>query len=345
VPCPCGGRRRPDRVRGNRALRGPRARARAPAQHPGCLDRPTRGHYWLGGRDVSGSIGRRRPGSACTTSGFIFRPSPDRALHPARETSPCPCTTRASPRHGARAARGCSIASASATRLDHRPISSRVASASRRGGPALRVQTAPDPVGRAPGALDTRNGPGNSRSAVELHASNKLTLVIVHPRLGGGQGGSPADRAATARDRGRTMDVATRSELFGWRSRRCARNPGRSVLTLLACHGVAAFIAMVSFGEGRAARSWINSGPRTHLIRVRGTTPRRQDRRPPERRGHRRHRARLELDRREVSRGAHGIRATHARTPSGDAGKRHGAGLHRAAQLGREPRGLFNERT
>lgn len=60
------------------------------------------------------------------------------------------------------------------------------------------------------------------------------------------------------------------------------RNPGRSALTLLGLAiGVAAFIAMVSFGEG-ARRSVMDQFKAlgTHLVRVRGTTRGGQERRP-----------------------------------------------------------------
>lgn len=73
-----------------------------------------------------------------------------------------------------------------------------------------------------------------------------------------------------------------RSELFGMAFETLRRNPGRSVLTLLGLAiGVAAFIAMVSFGEG-ARRAVMDQFQAlgTHLIRVRGTTRGGQDRRP-----------------------------------------------------------------
>lgn len=73
-----------------------------------------------------------------------------------------------------------------------------------------------------------------------------------------------------------------RSELFGMAFETLRRNPGRSALTLLGLAiGIAAFIAMVSFGEG-ARRSVMDQFQAlgTHLIRVRGTTRGGQDRRP-----------------------------------------------------------------
>ncbi len=73
-----------------------------------------------------------------------------------------------------------------------------------------------------------------------------------------------------------------RSELFGMAFETLRRNPGRSALTLLGLAiGIAAFIAMVSFGEG-ARRSVMDQFQAlgTHLIRVRGTSRGGQDRRP-----------------------------------------------------------------
>jgi putative ABC transport system permease protein len=73
-----------------------------------------------------------------------------------------------------------------------------------------------------------------------------------------------------------------RSELFGMAFETLRRNPGRSALTLLGLAiGVAAFIAMVSFGEG-ARRSVMDQFKAlgTHLVRVRGTTRGGQERRP-----------------------------------------------------------------
>ena len=63
-----------------------------------------------------------------------------------------------------------------------------------------------------------------------------------------------------------------RSELFGMAFETLRRNPGRSVLTLLGLAiGVAAFIAMVSFGEG-ARRAVMDQFQAlgTHLIRALG---------------------------------------------------------------------------
>jgi putative ABC transport system ATP-binding protein len=164
------------------ALRGPSGSGKSTLLNIlGCLDRPTRGHYWLGGRDVSGLDRTAQAWVRLHYIGFIFQTFNLIGHSTALENVALPLHYAGVPKDAAHeTARSLLGRVGLGHRLDHRPNQlsggqrQRVAVA-RALACKPRLILADEPTG----ALDTRTGQEILGLLLELHAEQNLTLVIV----------------------------------------------------------------------------------------------------------------------------------------------------------------------
>jgi len=164
------------------ALRGPSGSGKSTLLNIlGCLDRPTRGHYWLGGRDVSGLDRTAQAWVRLHYIGFVFQTFHLIAHSTALENVALPLHYAGVPKDVAlETARGLLGRVGLEHRLDHRPNQlsggqrQRVAVA-RALACKPRLILADEPTG----ALDTRTGQEILALLLELHAEQNLTLVLV----------------------------------------------------------------------------------------------------------------------------------------------------------------------
>jgi putative ABC transport system ATP-binding protein len=164
------------------ALRGPSGSGKSTLLNIlGCLDRPTRGHYWLGGRDVSALDRTAQAWVRLHYIGFVFQTFHLIAHSTALENV-------ALPLHYAGVAKPLALDKARhllgrvglGHRLDHRPNQ---LSGGQRQRVAVARALACNPrlilADEPTGALDTRTGQEILALLLELHAEEKLTLVLV----------------------------------------------------------------------------------------------------------------------------------------------------------------------
>jgi putative ABC transport system ATP-binding protein len=164
------------------ALRGPSGSGKSTLLNIlGCLDRPTRGHYRLGGRDVSSLDRTAQAWVRLHYIGFVFQTFHLIAHSTALENV-------ALPMHYAGVEKGAAIARAKdllgrvglSHRLDHRPNQ---LSGGQRQRVAVARALACNPrlilADEPTGALDTRTGQEILALLLELHAEQNLTLVLV----------------------------------------------------------------------------------------------------------------------------------------------------------------------
>lgn len=164
------------------ALRGPSGSGKSTLLNIlGCLDRPTRGHYWLGGRDVSGLDRAAQAWVRLHYIGFVFQTFHLIAHSTALENVALPMHYAGIQKEAAvEAARNLLGRVGLEHRLDHRPNQlsggqrQRVAVA-RALACSPRLILADEPTG----ALDTRTGQEILALLLELHAEQNLTLVLV----------------------------------------------------------------------------------------------------------------------------------------------------------------------
>jgi putative ABC transport system ATP-binding protein len=164
------------------ALRGPSGSGKSTLLNIlGCLDRPTRGHYWLGGRDVSGLDRTAQAWVRLHYIGFVFQTFHLIAHSTALENVALPMHYAGVPKDVAQeTARHLLGRVGLEHRLDHRPNQlsggqrQRVAVA-RALACKPRLILADEPTG----ALDTRTGQEILGLLLELHAEQNLTLVLV----------------------------------------------------------------------------------------------------------------------------------------------------------------------
>jgi putative ABC transport system ATP-binding protein len=164
------------------ALRGPSGSGKSTLLNIlGCLDRPTRGHYWLGGRDVSGLDRTAQAWVRLHYIGFVFQTFHLIAHSTALENVALPMHYAGVPKDTAHdTARDLLERVGLGHRLDHRPNQlsggqrQRVAVA-RALACKPRLILADEPTG----ALDTRTGQEILALLLELHAEQNLTLVLV----------------------------------------------------------------------------------------------------------------------------------------------------------------------
>ncbi len=164
------------------ALRGPSGSGTSTLLNIlGCLDRPTRGRYWLGGRDVSGLDRTAQAWVRLHYIGFVFQTFHLIAHSTALENVALPLHYAGVPKPEAHAqARALLGRVGLEHRLDHRPNQlsggqrQRVAVA-RALACKPRLILADEPTG----ALDTRTGQDILGLLLELHHEQKLTLVLV----------------------------------------------------------------------------------------------------------------------------------------------------------------------
>jgi ABC-type lipoprotein export system ATPase subunit len=164
------------------ALRGPSGSGKSTLLNIlGCLDRPTRGHYWLGGRDVSGLDRAAQAWVRLHYIGFVFQTFHLIAHSTALENVALPMHYAGVPKDVAQdTARDLLGRVGLGHRLDHRPNQlsggqrQRVAVA-RALACKPRLILADEPTG----ALDTRTGQEILGLLLELHAEQNLTLVLV----------------------------------------------------------------------------------------------------------------------------------------------------------------------
>jgi putative ABC transport system ATP-binding protein len=164
------------------ALRGPSGSGKSTLLNIlGCLDRPTRGHYWLGGRDVSGLDRTAQAWVRLHYIGFVFQTFHLIAHSTALENV-------ALPMHYAGIGKDVAVKRARellgrvglSHRLDHRPNQ---LSGGQRQRVAVARSLACNPrlilADEPTGALDTRTGQEILALLLELHAEQNLTLVLV----------------------------------------------------------------------------------------------------------------------------------------------------------------------
>jgi putative ABC transport system ATP-binding protein len=164
------------------ALRGPSGSGKSTLLNIlGCLDRPTRGRYWLGGRDVSLLDRTAQAWVRLHYIGFIFQTFHLISYSSALENVALPLHYAGMPRTQAHEeARALLGRVGLAHRLEHRPDQlsggqrQRVAVA-RALACKPRLILADEPTG----ALDTRTGQEILGLLLELHAEQALTLVLV----------------------------------------------------------------------------------------------------------------------------------------------------------------------
>jgi ABC-type lipoprotein export system ATPase subunit len=164
------------------ALRGPSGSGKSTLLNIlGCLDRPTRGHYWLGGRDVSSLDRTAQAWVRLHYIGFVFQTFHLIAHSTALENV-------ALPLHYSGMAKPLALDKARhllgrvglGHRLDHRPNQ---LSGGQRQRVAVARSLACNPrlilADEPTGALDTRTGQEILALLLELHAEENLTLVLV----------------------------------------------------------------------------------------------------------------------------------------------------------------------
>jgi ABC-type lipoprotein export system ATPase subunit len=164
------------------ALRGPSGSGKSTLLNIlGCLDRPTRGHYWLGGRDVSGLDRTAQAWVRLHYIGFVFQTFHLISHSTALENVALPLHYAGVPADTADAtARHLLDRVGLGHRLEHRPNQlsggqrQRVAVA-RALACKPRLILADEPTG----ALDTRTGQEILALLLELHVEQNLTLVLV----------------------------------------------------------------------------------------------------------------------------------------------------------------------
>ena len=164
------------------ALRGPSGSGKSTLLNIlGCLDRPTRGRYWLGGRDVSALDRTAQAWVRLHYIGFVFQTFHLIAHSTALENV-------ALPMHYAGVQKAAALEKARSLlarvglehRLDHRPNQ---LSGGQRQRVAVARALACNPrlilADEPTGALDTRTGQEILGLLLELHAEQNLTLVLV----------------------------------------------------------------------------------------------------------------------------------------------------------------------
>jgi putative ABC transport system ATP-binding protein len=164
------------------ALRGPSGSGKSTLLNIlGCLDRPTRGRYWLGGKDVSTLDATAQAWVRLHYIGFIFQTFHLIAHSTALENVALPLHYAGVPKARAHeTARALLERVGLGERLDHRPNQlsggqrQRVAVA-RALALKPRLILADEPTG----ALDTRTGQEILGLLLELQAETGLTLVLV----------------------------------------------------------------------------------------------------------------------------------------------------------------------
>ena len=164
------------------ALRGPSGSGKSTLLNIlGCLDRPSSGRYWLGGRDVSTLDRTAQAWVRLHYIGFIFQTFHLISHSTALENVALPLHYAGVPRESAHAeARRLLTRVGLEHRLDHRPNQlsggqrQRVAVA-RALSCKPRLILADEPTG----ALDTRTGHEILDLMLELHKEQNLTLVLV----------------------------------------------------------------------------------------------------------------------------------------------------------------------
>jgi ABC-type lipoprotein export system ATPase subunit len=164
------------------ALRGPSGSGKSTLLNIlGCLDRPTRGRYWLGGRDVSELDRTAQAWVRLHYIGFVFQTFHLIAHSTALENVALPLHYAGIPKVVAHQRAQALLGRVGlGHRLDHRPNQlsggqrQRVAVA-RALACNPRVILADEPTG----ALDTRTGQEILALLLELHAEQNLTLVLV----------------------------------------------------------------------------------------------------------------------------------------------------------------------
>jgi putative ABC transport system ATP-binding protein len=164
------------------ALRGPSGSGKSTLLNIlGCLDRPTRGHYWLGGRDVSGLDRTAQAWVRLHYIGFVFQTFHLIAHSTALENVALPLHYAGVPSDTAvKTAKHLLDRVGLGHRLEHRPNQlsggqrQRVAVA-RALACKPRLILADEPTG----ALDTRTGQEILALLLELHVEQNLTLVLV----------------------------------------------------------------------------------------------------------------------------------------------------------------------
>ena len=164
------------------ALRGPSGSGKSTLLNIlGCLDRPTRGRYWLGGRDVSELDRTAQAWVRLHYIGFVFQTFHLIAHSTALENVALPLHYAGIPKVVAHQRAQALLGRVGlGHRLDHRPNQlsggqrQRVAVA-RALACNPRIILADEPTG----ALDTRTGQEILGLLLELHAEQNLTLVLV----------------------------------------------------------------------------------------------------------------------------------------------------------------------
>ena len=164
------------------ALRGPSGSGKSTLLNIlGCLDRPSAGSYFLGGRDVSGLDRTAQAWVRLHYIGFIFQTFHLIAHSTALENVALPLHYAGVPRDVAlEKARGLLDRVGLAHRLDHRPNQ---LSGGQRQRVAVARALACNPrmilADEPTGALDTRTGQEILGLMLELHTEQHLTLVLV----------------------------------------------------------------------------------------------------------------------------------------------------------------------
>ena len=164
------------------ALRGPSGSGKSTLLNIlGCLDRPTRGHYWLGGRDVSSLDRTAQAWVRLHYIGFVFQTFHLIPHSTALENVALPMHYAGYQKDEAQErARHLLDRVGLGHRLDHRPNQ---LSGGQRQRVAVARALACNPrlilADEPTGALDTRTGQEILALLLELHVEQSLTLVLV----------------------------------------------------------------------------------------------------------------------------------------------------------------------
>jgi putative ABC transport system ATP-binding protein len=164
------------------ALRGPSGSGKSTLLNIlGCLDRPTRGRYWLGGRDVSELDRTAQAWVRLHYIGFVFQTFHLISHSTALENVALPLHYAGVPKVAAHEQAQSLLGRVGlANRLDHRPNQ---LSGGQRQRVAVARALACNPrlilADEPTGALDTRTGQEILSLLLELHEEQKLTLVLV----------------------------------------------------------------------------------------------------------------------------------------------------------------------
>lgn len=164
------------------ALRGPSGSGKSTLLNIlGCLDRPTRGRYWLGGRDVSELDRTAQAWVRLHYIGFVFQTFHLIAHSTALENVALPLHYAGIPKVVAHQRAQALLGRVGlGHRLDHRPNQ---LSGGQRQRVAVARALACNPrlilADEPTGALDTRTGQEILGLLLELHAEQNLTLVLV----------------------------------------------------------------------------------------------------------------------------------------------------------------------